>query len=102
MATDGKKAIDYLKNHPIPQFILLDLKLPVYDGFEVMKFIRSYKPTRLVPVIILTSSNEERDLIRIYDLGANSYIQKPVDYKTFLNVVEIISSYWIRLNENPC
>ncbi len=101
IATDGKKAIQHLKNGPIPRFILLDLKLPLLDGFEVMKFIRSYEPTKLVPVIVLTSSTEENDLIRIYNLGANSYIQKPVDYKTFLDVVRIISSYWIKLNENP-
>ncbi|MBS3777697.1 MAG: response regulator [Candidatus Thermoplasmatota archaeon] len=101
IATDGKQAIQHLKNKPTPRFILLDLKLPRIDGFEVMKFIRSYEPTKLVPVIVLTSSTEENDRIRIYNLGANSYIQKPVDYKTFLDVVQIISSYWIKLNENP-
>lgn len=101
IAEDGKQAIQYLKNKPIPRFILLDLKLPLLDGFEVMKFIRSYEPTKLVPVIVLTSSTEKSDLMRVYNLGANSYIQKPVDYKSFLDVVRIISSYWIRFNENP-
>ena len=101
IAEDGKQAIQYLKNKPVPRFILLDLKLPLLDGFEVMKFIRSYEPTKLVPVIVLTSSTEKSDLMRIYNLGANSYIQKPVDYKSFLDVVRIISSYWIRFNENP-
>ncbi|HMA82740.1 MAG TPA: response regulator [Candidatus Thermoplasmatota archaeon] len=101
IATDGKQAIQHLRDSPIPRFILLDLKLPRLDGFEVMKFIRSYEPTKLVPVIVLTSSTEENDRIRIYNLGANSYIQKPVDYKSFLDVVQIISSYWIKLNENP-
>ena len=100
-ARDGKEAIEHLKNNPLPIFILLDLKLPGVDGFEVMKFIRSYEPTKLIPVIVLTSSTEEKDMIKIYDLGANSYIQKPVDYNSFLNVVKTISSYWIRLNENP-
>lgn len=101
IATDGKQAIQHLKNKPIPRFILLDLKLPFLDGFEVLKFIRSYEPTKLVPVIVLTSSTEENDRMKIYNLGANSYIQKPVDYKSFLDVVQIISSYWIKLNENP-
>lgn len=101
IAEDGEQAIQYLKNKPAPRFILLDLKLPLLDGFEVMKFIRSYEPTKLVPVIVLTSSTEKSDLIRIYTLGANSYIQKPVDYQSFLDVVQIISSYWIKLNENP-
>lgn len=101
IAEDGKQAIQYLKNKPIPRFILLDLKLPLLDGFEVMKFIRSYEPTKLVPVIVLTSSTEKSDLMRVYNLGANSYIQKPVDYKSFLDVVRIISCYWIRFNENP-
>ncbi len=101
IAEDGKQAIQYLKNKPIPRFILLDLKLPLLDGFEVMKFIRSYEPTKLVPVIVLTSSTEKSDLMRVYNLGANSYIQKPVDYQSFLDVVRIISSYWIRFNENP-
>lgn len=101
IARNGKEAIDYLKNNPLPVFILLDLKLPGVTGFEVMKFIRSYEPTKLIPVIILTSSTEKNDMIKIYDLGANSYIRKPVDYNSFLNVVKIISSYWLQLNKNP-
>lgn len=98
---NGKEAIDYLQKKPLPQFILLDLKLPIIDGFEVMKFIRSYQPTKLLPVIVLTSSNEESDINEVYRLGANSYIQKPINYKSFLNVVKMISSYWIKMNENP-
>ena len=101
VAKNGKEAIEHLKHKPLPQFILLDLKLPIVDGFEVMKFIRSSPRVKLIPVIVLTSSNDEKDIQRIYDLGANSYIQKPVDYKTFLEVVKSISTYWITLNQNP-
>lgn len=101
VAKNGKEAIEHLKYKPLPQFILLDLKLPIVDGFEVMKFIRSSPRVKLIPVIVLTSSNDEKDIQRIYDLGANSYIQKPVDYKTFLEVVKSISTYWITLNQNP-
>ncbi len=100
-AQNGKEAIEYLQNKTLPKFILLDLKLPIVDGFEVMKFVRSYEQTKLVPVIILTSSTEESDINRIYELGANSYIQKPINYKSFLEVVKTISSYWIKINEDP-
>ena len=103
IAKDGKEAIDYLKKeeNDNPYFILLDLNLPVIDGFEVIKFIRNHESTKLIPVIILTSSTEKKDLKRIYDLGANSYIQKPVDYNIFIDVIKKISSYWLHLNENP-
>lgn len=100
-ANNGKEAIEYLQNKTLPKFILLDLKLPILDGFEVMKFVRSYDPTKLVPVIVLTSSTEKRDINRIYELGANSYIQKPINYQLFLEVVKSISSYWIKINEDP-
>ncbi len=101
VAKNGKEAIELLQNNPIPHLILLDLKLPGIDGFEVMDFIRTYPPTKLIPVVVLTSSTEEKDIQRIYGLGANSYIQKPVDYKSFLEVVKTISRYWITLNEHP-
>jgi CheY-like chemotaxis protein len=80
---------------------LLDLKIPRRDGFEVLKYIRSNDRTKLIPVIILTSSTEEKDIKRAYSLGANSYIRKPVDYKKFHNVTQEIGSYWLMLNENP-
>jgi len=101
VAKNGQEAIDFLKNKSLPLFILLDLKLPILDGFEVMKFIRSYPPTKLLPVIVLSSSSEKSDITRVYDLGANSYIQKPVEYKSFVEVVKIISAYWIKMNQNP-
>ncbi len=101
VAKNGKEAIELLQKKPIPHLILLDLKLPHIDGFEVLDFIRNYQPTKLIPVIILTSSTEEKDIQRVYGLGANSYIQKPVHFKTFLKVVKMISNYWITLNQHP-
>jgi CheY-like chemotaxis protein len=71
------------------------------DGFEVLKYIRSNERTRLIPVIILTSSNEEKDIKRAYGFGANSYIRKPVDFKKFHEIAQKLSFYWLFLNENP-
>lgn len=101
IAKDGKEAIEYLKKKVLPQIILLDLKLPIVDGFEVLNFIRSHEPTKFIPVIILTSSTEKSDMMKAYKLGANSYIQKPINYKTFLHVVKLISLYWLKLNKYP-
>lgn len=98
---DGVEAVEYLNTGIIPKFILLDLKLPRMDGFEVLKYIRSNERTKLIPVIVLTSSTEEQDVKRAYGFGANSYIPKPVDFKRFHEVTQEIGSYWLILNENP-
>ncbi|HUL45386.1 MAG TPA: response regulator [Bacteroidota bacterium] len=110
VAHDGAEALEYLfgsKESPgaggrfMPQLILLDLKLPKVDGLEVLKRIRADNRTRLLPVVILTSSKEERDLINGYSLGANSYIRKPVDFVQFTEAVKQLKLYWLVLNEQP-
>jgi two-component system response regulator len=108
VAHDGAEALDYLfgtgarAGRPIaPEVILLDLKLPKVDGLEVLRRIRADDRTRLLPVVILTSSREERDLISGYGLGANSYIRKPVDFQQFVEAVRQLGLYWLVLNEPP-
>lgn len=105
---DGEEALDYLFARgtyappaitDAPQVILLDLKLPKLDGLEVLKAIRSDPRTRLLPVVILTSSVEETDLVRGYGLGANSYIRKPVDFNQFVESVKQLGLYWLVLNQ---
>ena len=107
---DGAEAIDFLlcsgeyaSRNPrnLPQVILLDLKLPRMDGLEVLRRIRSEKLLSLIPVVILTSSNEERDIIESYRLGANSYIRKPVDFSSFLSAVNQLGLYWLLVNQSP-
>jgi two-component system, response regulator len=107
---DGEEALDYLyfndkykerDNRIVPQVILLDLKLPKVDGLEVLKQIRSHSETKLLPVVILTSSKEETDLIKSYELGANSYIRKPVDFEQFTDAIKYLGLYWLVLNELP-
>jgi CheY-like chemotaxis protein len=107
---DGAEALDFLfctgayadrDPHDIPQIILLDLKLPKVDGLEVLRRLRADKRTRLLPIVILTSSNEEQDLIEGYKIGANSYIRKPVDFNQFVEAVRQLSLYWLVLNEPP-
>ena len=108
VARDGAEALDYLfatGSHSsrnvsdLPVVILLDLKLPKIDGLEVLRRIREDERTRLLPVVILTSSNEERDVISGYKLGTNSYVQKPVDFTQFVDAVGQLGVYWLMLNE---
>lgn len=110
IARDGAEALDYLfatgpyagRDASVsPQVILLDLKLPKLDGLEVLKRLRADKRTKLLPVVVLTSSNEEKDLIDSYSLGANSYIRKPVDFAQFTEAVRQLGLYWLVLNESP-
>ena len=110
VARNGQEALDYLfatGDHEgrdlnvMPQLILLDLKLPKVDGLEVLRRLRAHEWTRLLPVVILTSSNEEQDLISGYGLGANSYIRKPVDFNKFIEAVRHLGLYWLILNEPP-
>ncbi|HKT24233.1 MAG TPA: response regulator [Terriglobales bacterium] len=110
VAHDGVEALDYLfgtgahtqrDTIPLPQVVLLDLKLPKIDGLEVLERIRANKRTKLLPIVILTSSNEEQDRLRGYDLGANSYVRKPVDFTQFTEAVRNLGLYWLLLNEGP-
>lgn len=108
VARDGPEALSCLfgdqatGQEPVaPSIVLLDLKLPKIDGIEVLRRIRNDPRTRLVPVVILTSSREEQDLINGYQLGANSYIRKPVDFPEFIQAVRQLGLYWLILNEPP-
>jgi two-component system response regulator len=110
IAEDGIEALDYIfrrgkfenrEPNELPSVILLDLKLPKLDGFEVLKAIRENEATKLLPVVILTSSKEEQDIIRGYKDGANSYIRKPVDFDNFFDAVKTLGLYWLILNEPP-
>lgn len=110
VAKDGAEALDYLfgtgaysgrDTSITPQVVLLDLKLPKIDGLEVLKRLRADRLTRLLPVVILTSSKEEQDLLNSYNLGANSYIRKPVDFNQFTDAVRHLGLYWLLLNEAP-
>lgn len=107
---DGVEALDYLfcagaysarDPHAIPQLILLDLKLPKIDGIEVLRRLRADPRTQMVPVVILTSSREDRDVVQSYTLGANSYICKPVDFNQFTESVRTLGLYWLVLNVPP-
>ncbi|MGH8056538.1 MAG: response regulator [Candidatus Entotheonellia bacterium] len=109
VARDGVEALDYLFGigtqagrdlSVMPQLILLDLKLPKIDGLEVLRRLRADDRTRLLPVVILTSSNEERDLLSGYSLGANSYVRKPVDFGQFIEAVRQLGLYWLVLNQS--
>jgi two-component system response regulator len=109
VAKDGVEALDYLFGtgahegrdlRDKPQLILLDLKLPKVDGLEVLQRLRTDPRTRLLPVVVLTSSKEQRDLIESYSLGANSYIRKPVDFDQFIEAVRQLGLYWMVLNES--
>jgi CheY-like chemotaxis protein len=101
VARDGEEAINLLfgENAIAPQVILLDLKLPKVDGLEVLRRIRGGETTRLLPVVVLTSSDEERDIVRSYQLGVNSYIRKPVNFNDFAEATRQLGMYWLVLNE---
>ena len=108
MARDGVEALDYLfgtgphagrDTSLVPQVVLLDLKLPKVDGLVVLRRLRADERTRFLPVVILTSSSEERDRIEGYKLGANSYVRKPVDFTRFAEAVQHLGLYWLLLNE---
>jgi CheY-like chemotaxis protein len=110
VAEDGQEALDYLFGighyagrdaAPLLAVILLDLKLPKVGGLEVLKRIRANAQTKRLPVVILTSSQEEQDIAAGYDLGANSYIRKPVDFTQFAEAIKILGLYWLVLNEPP-
>ena len=110
VARDGIEALDFLfargahsdrVGAPLPTLIILDLKLPKLDGLGVLKALRADARTQLIPVVILTSSKEEQDLISGYSLGANSYVRKPVDFTEFLEAVKILGIYWLMMNQAP-
>ena len=108
VARDGEEAVDFLFcrgtfakrsfEHP-PKLVLLDLKLPKVDGMEVLKLVKSDRRTSNIPIVIMTSSKEERDLVSGYKLGANSYIQKPVDFDQFRETVKSVGLYWLVINQ---
>jgi two-component system response regulator len=110
VARDGIEALDFLfargahgdrATALLPALVILDLKLPKLDGLGVLKAIRQDERTRLLPVVILTSSKEEQDLISGYSLGANSYVRKPVDFAEFVEAVKVLGIYWLMMNESP-
>jgi DNA-binding response OmpR family regulator len=107
---DGEEALDYIFSRKsfksmnrlnIPRLILLDLKLPKVDGLDVLKIIKTDQVIKLVPVVVLTSSREEKDMVESYRLGVNSYIVKPVDFDMFMDSVKSIASYWLLTNQQP-
>ena len=110
VARDGEEALEFLFGQGrhadrdtthVPDLVLLDLKLPKIDGIEVLQRLRADAHTRHIPVVILTSSREQRDLVATYDLGANSYVQKPVDFGEFMEAAHRIGVYWLDLNQVP-
>jgi two-component system response regulator len=110
VVTDGVEALDYVfatgahvgrDPKAIPEVILLDLKLPRIGGLEVLRRLRADERTRRIPVVVLTSSNEERDILSSYDLGANSFVRKPVDFAQFVDAAQHLGLYWLVMNEPP-
>jgi two-component system response regulator len=110
VANDGEEALQYLftegrhasrDGRVMPEVVLLDLKLPKVDGLEVLRRLRADERTRWLPIVVLTSSNEEQDIVRSYDLGANSFVRKPVDFAQFITAAQQLGLYWLVLNEPP-
>ncbi|UJS17513.1 MAG: response regulator [Candidatus Jettenia sp.] len=110
VVNDGVKALDYFfgtgdyadrDTSVLPEVVLLDLKLPKVNGLEVLQRLRTDDRTRLLPVVVLTSSNEERDLVDSYRFGANSYVQKPVEFNQFTEAIRQLGMYWLLLNKSP-
>ncbi|MGH7826107.1 MAG: response regulator [Candidatus Binatia bacterium] len=110
VARDGEEALDFIfgkeansdrQRHQRPKVILLDLKLPKVDGLEVLKRLKSDPGTRSIPVVVLTSSREECDIVKSYELGVNSYIVKPVDFEQFTGAVRQLGLYWLLMNNAP-
>lgn len=110
VVTDGVEALDYVFATGVhagrdakatPEVILLDLKLPKLGGLEVLRRLRADERTRRIPVVVLTSSNEERDILSSYDLGANSFVRKPVDFAQFVDAAQHLGLYWLVMNEPP-
>jgi CheY-like chemotaxis protein len=110
VVNDGQDALDFIycrnkyenrKPNNVPKIILLDLKLPKVDGLEVLKTLKSDEGKKTIPIIVLTSSDQEKDMIESYKLGVNSYIQKPVDFDQFVESVKQIGMYWLLLNQLP-
>ncbi len=108
--TDGQAALDFLSGSgayegrdvtDLPKVVLLDLKLPKVDGIEVLRQLRACEPTKLLPVVVLSSSCEDRDVLETYELGVNSYVVKPVDFETFSETVSKLGLYWLTLNNPP-
>jgi two-component system, response regulator len=110
VARDGEEALDFLfcrgahsgrsLRHP-PRLVLLDLKLPKVDGLQVLKEIKSRPETQAIPVVVMTSSREEQDMVESYKLGVNSYIQKPVDFDQFRQTIKALGLYWLVVNQSP-
>lgn len=100
VARTGEEALNLLQasEDTYPSLVLLDLKLPKVNGLEVLRSMRETEATKLVPVVVFTSSDEEGDIMQCYELGANSYIRKPVDYESFMEAVQAVISYWLGLN----
>jgi CheY-like chemotaxis protein len=106
---DGAEALDYLRRRGAyaerdlghPALMLLDLKMPRVDGLEVLRHVKSDPELRLIPIVVLTSSREEQDLLRSYDLGVNAYVVKPVDFHDFVDAVKVLGGFWAVLNEPP-
>jgi CheY-like chemotaxis protein len=104
VARDGVEALEFLLGEdarPLPTLVILDLKLPRIDGLEVLRRVRSAERTRALPVVVLTSSREEQDLVESYRLGANSYVRKPVDFVQFAEATQTLGLYWLVVNEPP-
>lgn len=106
VARDGAEALAYMEGivagtNPTPQLVLLDLKLPKIDGLDVLRSIRASEKTALLPVVVLTSSDEERDIVASYRLGVNSYIRKPVNFTDFAEATRQLGMYWLLLNQCP-